>query len=154
MAGILVGFHSLIEVVITGSAFHQHGIGPSLESRGHTLYSALVGAVGDSGKRVPEKCAEARVTYLLEDSQNPTGTGIRGSRGFSGVGGSRGISGVGGSRGISGVGGSRGISGVGGSRGISGVGGSRGFSGVGGSRVVGARSRIIMASFIGNRIMG
>jgi hypothetical protein len=47
MAGILVGFHSLIEVVITGSAFHQHGIGPSLKSLGNTLCFALVDVVGD-----------------------------------------------------------------------------------------------------------
>ena len=32
IANILVAFHSLIEVVITESASHQLGIGPSLES--------------------------------------------------------------------------------------------------------------------------
>ena len=37
MAGILLAFHSLIEVMITESAFHQLGIGAFLESLERTL---------------------------------------------------------------------------------------------------------------------
>jgi hypothetical protein len=42
IAGIFLAFHSLVEVMITECAFHQLGLGPSLESLERTFCFVMV----------------------------------------------------------------------------------------------------------------